>query len=580
MAQHLAPDPPYEASEGDAPQLYTAAGLEAWLAREGLVNETLVRNVRENASTLYDLKAAAPEDILELCEGVKGLPAARFQRAVAALRGDATGTAAARAPADGAAASAASAPPAPATTPAPTPAPASATAPATTDSAASAPPAAPPAAPAPPPAPASEKMPQRTAERMAMLRAAKAVKQAQRLLAPEDAAAASAPPPAPSETPARSRRDVKPPQTYSPATATPAPKRKPRAAPTPAAKAPAAKAKAAKSLAPAPDSLAALELRLLGEAGDFVEKRGWPRSKLEGWRCVAVPRIANPSAWDPYWISPHGEVARSSKYVLALVAEYVQCCACDALRRLPGPLSGLDAPESLCKTWRCRDNTWDEAVAYCEAAEEDRNGEIKPLSGRVKETLKALRAEAADAPEIPAKGYARREPPRKREPAKGGGVSDRRGLEARMAADGWTVVEKPREGVAHVDKYYLPPGGGRQRRSVVEVARAAYPEFLLEAPETPAAAAPPPKRRKAAPKAPAPPPPPPPPKAPAPPPPTAPCSVCYADGAPVLPCGHASCGKCLAAWARHLVQSGATRSTRRGSGATCPLCRKFHVVEP
>ena len=545
MAEHLAP-PPYEASGGDAPQLYTAAGLEAWLAREGLVNETLVRNVRENASTLYDLKAAAPEDIVELCEGVKGLPAARFQRAVAALRGDATGTAAARAPEDGAAASAAS------------------------------------AASAPPPAPASEKM----AERMAMMRAAKAVKQAQRLLAPEDAAAASAPPPAPSETPARSRRDVKPPQTYSPATATSAPKRKPRAAPTPAAKtpaakAPAAKAKAAKSLAPAPDSLAALELRLLGEAGDFVEKRGWPRSKLEGWRCVAVPRIAKPSAWDPYWISPHGEVARSSKYVLALVAEYVQCCACDALRRLPGPLSGLDAPESLCKTWRCRDNTWDEAVAYCEAAEEDRNGEIKPLSGRVKETLKALRAEAADAPEIPAKGYARREPPRKREPARGGGVSDRRGLEARMAADGWTVVEKPREQEpAHVDKYYLPPGGGRQRRSVVEVARAAYPEFLLEAPETPPAAPPPPKRRKAAPKAPAPPPPPPPPKAPAPPPPTAPCSVCYADGAPVLPCGHASCGKCLAAWARHLVQSGATRSTRRGSGATCPLCRKFHVVEP
>ena len=567
MAEHLAP-PPYEASEGDAPQLYTAAGLEAWLAREGLVNETLVRNVRENASTLYDLKAAAPEDIVELCEGVKGLPAARFQRAVAALRGDATGTAAARAPADCAAASAASAPPAPAPAPAPGVA-----------------------------APLAADADGRLANARAM-NAAKKAKSAASLatrvlnfqgtgesrtahvasaVATADLLRAEAGVPA--ETPARSRRVVKPPQTYSPATATSAPKRKPRAAPTPAAKAPAAKAKAAKSLAPAPDSLAALELRLLGEAGDFVEKRGWPRSKLEGWRCVAVPRIAKPSAWDPYWISPHGEVARSSKYVLALVAEYVQCCACDALRRLPGPLSGLDAPESLCKTWRCRDNTWDEAVAYCEAAEEDRNGEIKPLSGRVKETLKALRAEAADAPEIPAKGYARREPPRKREPARGGGVSDRRGLEARMAADGWTVVEKPREGVAHVDKYSRPPGGGRQRRSVVEVARAAYPEFLLEAPETPAVAPPPPKRRKAAPKAPAPPPPPPP-KAPAPPPPTAPCSVCYAEGAPVLPCGHASCGKCLAAWARHLVQSGATRSTRRGSGATCPLCRKFHVVEP
>ena len=29
-----------------------------------------------------------------------------------------------------------------------------------------------------------------------------------------------------------------------------------------------------------------------------------------------------------------------------------------------------------------------------------------------------------------------------------------------------------------VDKYFVPPGGGKKLRSVLEVARAAYPEFL------------------------------------------------------------------------------------------------------
>ena len=68
-----------------------------------------------------------------------------------------------------------------------------------------------------------------------------------------------------------------------------------------------------------------------------------------------------------YWISPHEEVARSPKFVLALVADFVQCKACAALRRLPGPLSGKSAPDSLADDWHCTQNTWDPAVAYCNA---------------------------------------------------------------------------------------------------------------------------------------------------------------------------------------------------------------------
>ena len=50
-----------------------------------------------------------------------------------------------------------------------------------------------------------------------------------------------------------------------------------------------------------------------------------------------------------------------------------------------------------------------------------------------------------------------------------------------MAADGWTKEEKKREGSDHVDKYWLDPKGGKKCRSIVEVARKAYPEFLSEA---------------------------------------------------------------------------------------------------
>merc|ERR1719269_123847 len=53
---------------------------------------------------------------------------------------------------------------------------------------------------------------------------------------------------------------------------------------------------------------------------------------------------------------------------------------------------------------------------------------------------------------------------------------------AKKDADGWTKEEKPRGGdSAHVDKYYLPPAGsgGKRCRSILEVARAAYPEHVV-----------------------------------------------------------------------------------------------------
>jgi hypothetical protein len=67
----------------------------------------------------------------------------------------------------------------------------------------------------------------------------------------------------------------------------------------------------------------------------------------------------------------------------------------------------------------------------------------------------------------------------------GSRVTDRKALEERMAADGWTKEEKQREGSAHVDKYYLPPNGGRKLNSLVEVARTAYPEFVSENSDAP-----------------------------------------------------------------------------------------------
>ena len=143
-----------------------------------------------------------------------------------------------------------------------------------------------------------------------------------------------------------------------------------------------------------------IEVQCLADAAAYIERYGWPRSRLEGWRCAPVPRVSNPAHWDPYWVSPHNEVARSPKYVLALVADYVQCKACSALRRLPGPLSRLaeTAPDSLANDWCCTQNTWDPAVAYCNAAEEDKGAEIKPMSARIRAVLADL---PSIAPQIP-----------------------------------------------------------------------------------------------------------------------------------------------------------------------------------
>ena len=91
------------------------------------------------------------------------------------------------------------------------------------------------------------------------------------------------------------------------------------------------------------------------------------RTGIRTRRCPRRHAIAATHAPHRYWISPHDEVARSPKYVLALVADFVQCKACAALRRLPGPLSGKAAPHSLADDWSCSQNTWDPAVAYCNA---------------------------------------------------------------------------------------------------------------------------------------------------------------------------------------------------------------------
>ena len=77
------------------------------------------------------------------------------------------------------------------------------------------------------------------------------------------------------------------------------------------------------------------------------------------------------------------------------------------------------------------------------------------------------------------------EPPRKKarteRASTGGKITDKKALEAKMTADGWTKEEKKREGSDHVDKYWIDPAGGKKCRSTVEVARRAYPEFLSEA---------------------------------------------------------------------------------------------------
>jgi hypothetical protein len=64
-------------------------------------------------------------------------------------------------------------------------------------------------------------------------------------------------------------------------------------------------------------------------------------------------------------------------------------------------------------------------------------------------------------------------------PAARSTITDKKALEERMAADGWTKEEKQRGD--RLDKYWIDPKGGPKCRSIIEVARKAYPDFLAEA---------------------------------------------------------------------------------------------------
>ena len=68
-------------------------------------------------------------------------------------------------------------------------------------------------------------------------------------------------------------------------------------------------------------------------------------------------------------------------------------------------------------------------------------------------------------------------------------LTDKAALDAKLKEDNWQITEKPRptkEGGAkpsrHVDKYYKKPGESKQYRSLLEIARAHYPEFLTGEP--------------------------------------------------------------------------------------------------
>ena len=68
-------------------------------------------------------------------------------------------------------------------------------------------------------------------------------------------------------------------------------------------------------------------------------------------------------------------------------------------------------------------------------------------------------------------------------------LTDKAALDAKLKEDNWQITEKPRptkEGGGkpsrHVDKYYKKPGESKQYRSLLEIARAHYPEFLTGEP--------------------------------------------------------------------------------------------------
>ena len=66
-------------------------------------------------------------------------------------------------------------------------------------------------------------------------------------------------------------------------------------------------------------SSADLEIQCLADAAAYIERHGWPRSRLEGWRCAPVPRVSNPAHWDPYaTVSPPSRHRRDSRITQVL----------------------------------------------------------------------------------------------------------------------------------------------------------------------------------------------------------------------------------------------------------------------
>jgi len=129
------------------------------------------------------------------------------------------------------------------------------------------------------------------------------------------------------------------------------------------------------------------------------------------------------------------------------------------------------------------------AVAAALGAEES---SIKKV---VKSTLLAYmdEQEPQEEEEEPAADEEEAEPAPKKEKKKKAKrtdrLTDKAALDAKLKEDNWQITEKPRptkEGGAkpsrHVDKYYKKPGESKQYRSLLEIARAHYPEFLTGEP--------------------------------------------------------------------------------------------------
>ena len=100
-------------------------------------------------------------------------------------------------------------------------------------------------------------------------------------------------------------------------------------------------------------------------------------------------------------------------------------------------------------------------------------------------TTSELRRKRQATPAEADPDFAPAAPPTADAPAARSTITDKKALEARMAADGWTKEEKQREGSATVDKYWIDPNGGKKCRSLIEVARRAYPEFVTENSDAP-----------------------------------------------------------------------------------------------